>query len=375
MDMSLKISRAIQGGEKLSYAGEDTHIPDGMTDCSAGYNPCGAPPAVLEVLHNPEPSAIYKYPHGMLLHDAIVEFWRPTAPLKRENILLTDGSIEGIYLVNTAFAAPGATVLTFSPQFSDYIAHAKFMNIEYRPVYLDARTNYRIEAEALIEKIDDSLSLIYLDNPNNPTGQVLSPEAMRAILDKAARHNVCVIADEAYGDFMEETQSAVTLLPKYENLVVLRTFSKGMGLAGLRAGYLLAHEALCGNFMKISNPYRVSQPARNAAATALAQRDFVKDCRSVIARSKAALRQVLGKNLSLACTLDTCPICLISHADSGMDLEKEFFKLGVLTYSGANFDGLGKNSVRLRVPHEKDCEKLFAAVKKLDAQGSSSESS
>jgi histidinol-phosphate aminotransferase len=366
VEMLLKISKPIQTGEKLSYAKEDTHVPDGIVDCSAGYNPYGAPPAVLEALRNLDSSVVYKYPHGMLLYDAIIDFWRPNASLKKENILLTDGSIGGIYLINTAFATPGAAVLAFSPQFSDYITHAQFMNIEYRPVRLDARINYRIEAESLLEAIDDSLSLIYLDNPNNPTGQAISLEIMRAVLDKAARHNVCVIADEAYADFMEETQSAATLLAEYENLAVLRTFSKGLGLAGFRAGYLLAHESICGSLSKISNPYVVSQPARIAAMVALTQRDFVKDCRIAIAQSKSALRQALGKNLSLACTLDTCPICLISHVNTSVDLEQEFFRRGVLTYSGLSFDGLGKNSVRLRVPHQKECETLLAAVRELD---------
>jgi histidinol-phosphate aminotransferase len=363
--MRLKIGKAIEAGEKLSYAKEDAHIPDGMVDCSAGYNPYGAPPAVLEALHNLKPSMICEYPHGMMLHDAIVKFWRSHVLLKRENILLTNGSIEGIYLMNSAFAAPGAAVLTVSPQFSDYTAHAQFMNIEYRPVYLDAEKNYRIEANALIERIDNSLSLMYLDNPNNPTGQATAPDVLRTVLDKAAKHGICVIADEAYGDFMEETQSAVTLLPEYENLVVLRTFSKGLGLAGLRAGYLLAHESLCGDLSKISNPYTISQPARIAATAALEQLDFVRDCRAAVARSKAMLRQTLGKNLVLAHTLDTCPICLVSHVDSGVDLEREFFERGVLTYSGVSFDGLGKNSVRLRVPHEKEWGRVSAALEAI----------
>jgi histidinol-phosphate aminotransferase len=365
--MRLKISEAIWEGEKLSYAKEETLIPEGMTDCSAGYNPCGAPDAALKALKELDPFAICSYPHGTFLQDAIVKFWTPHAALKRENILLTDGSISGIYLVNTAFAAPGAAVLAVSPQFSDYIAHAKFMNIEYRPVPLDAAKGYRIETEALLEKIDDSLSLVYLDNPNNPTGQAVSRESTAALVEKAARRGVCVIADEAYADFMEESQSAVTLLPKYENLIVLRTFSKGLGLAGLRAGYLLAHKTVCTALSGITNPYTVSYPARVAAAAALSQTDFPPRCRATVARGKAELRRNLGKNLVMAHTLDTCPICLITHADGTVDLEREFFRRGVLTYSGASFDGLGKNSVRLRVPREEEWEKVFAAAEEIGA--------
>jgi histidinol-phosphate aminotransferase len=365
--MRLKISEAIRRGEKLSYAQEEASIPEGMTDCSAGYNPYGAPEAALEALQGLDPFAIYSYPHGTFLQDAIVKFWAPHAALGRENIVLTNGSIDGIYLANTAFATPGAAVLAVSPQFSDYIAHAKFMNIEYRPVPLDPAKSYRIETEALLGKIDDSLSLVYLDNPNNPTGQALSRESVTALVDKAAKHGVCVIADEAYADFMEESQSAVTLLPERENLIVLRTFSKGLGLAGLRAGYLLAHEAICGALRGISNPYTISQPARIAAAAALSQPDFLRNCRAVVARSKAELRRGLGRNLVMAHTLETCPICLISHVDDTVDLAQEFLRRGVLTYSGTSFDGLGKNSVRLRVPREEECGKVLAAAGEIGA--------
>jgi histidinol-phosphate aminotransferase len=176
-----------------------------------------------------------------------------------------------------------------------------------------------------------------------------------------------VIADEAYADFMEESQSAATLLPEYENLIVLRTFSKGLGLAGLRAGYLLACEAICGNLVRISNPYKVSQPARRAAAAALTQADFVRNCRAAVARSKAELRRALGRKLLMAHTLDTCPICLLSHVDDETDLEKEFLERGVLTYSGVSFDGLGKNSVRLRVPREEECGRVLAAAGEIGA--------
>jgi histidinol-phosphate aminotransferase len=318
-----------------------------------------------------DPLAVYAYPHGAFLQDAIVKFWAPHAALGRENIVLTNGSIDGIYLANTAFAAPGAAVLTVRPQFSDYVTHAKFMNIEYRPAPLDAAKGYRIETESvleqILEKIDDSLSLVYLDNPNNPTGQAVSRDFVIELLEKSARRDVCVIADEAYADFMEESQSAVTLLPEYENLIVLRTFSKGWGLAGLRAGYLLAHEAVCADLRRLSNPYAVSQPARIAAAAALSQPAFLRHCRSAVARSKIGLRQKLGKNLVMAHTLDTCPICLLSHADDKMDLADEFFRRGVLTYSGASFDGLGKYSVRLRVPREEECEKVFAAAAEIGA--------
>lgn len=363
--MKPKISKTICGDDKLSYAKDHIVIPQNIIDCSAGYNPYGAPPGILEIFHSLTPSIIYEYPHGDLLQEAVVSFWSPYVKLGVHNIVLSDGTIDAIYLINTAFSAPGAALLAVAPQFSDYTTHAKFLNIACRPVYLQAENDYRIEAGELLERIDGSLSLVYLDTPNNPTGQTIPLDIIRAVLDKAARYDVCVIADEAYGDYMEEAQSAATLLNDYENLIVLRTFSKGYGLAGLRAGYILASEWICSNLNKISNPYTVSQPARIAAAAVLSDTGFIKACRTAIAKSKVKLRRVLGDSLRLAHTLDSCPICLLTHVDPDVDLEQEFLQRGILTYSGASFDGLGKNSVRLRMPHERECEALFTAVQNI----------
>lgn len=352
--------------EKLSYACGDMSIPAGVVDCSAGYNPYGTPPLALEALAHITPRMVCEYPHGEHLQHAIAEYWRPHVRLGTENIILTNGSIDGIYLVNSAFCAPKAAVMAFSPQFSDYTTHAKFMDIEYRPVSLRAEADYRIEPEALISKIDDNLSLIYLDNPNNPTGQNIPIDALRAILEKAAEHDVCVISDEAYGDFMEEEKSAAVFLNTYHNLIVLRTFSKGLGLAGLRAGYILSSEDICAELNKLSNPYLVSQPARMAAIAALADTGFIRNCRAAITKSKESLRGALREKLHMSYTLDSCPIVLLSHTDCNIDLEEEFKRRGVLTYSGVSFDGLGKNTVRLRMPHEKECEAVYAAIRDID---------
>lgn len=360
--MNLKINRTIHEFSKLSYASHDMTIPEGVVDCSAGFNPYGTPPKALTALGELTPQMICEYPHGEFLKEGIIDFWKPNVELEKENIQLTNGTIDGIYLINTLFSVENAKMLTIAPQFSDYTTHAKFLNIAYVPVSLKKENNYRFDVTEVLTQMDGSFGLIYLDNPNNPTGQNISLQDLRQILDLAKTLDICVISDEAYGDFMEEKDSAAVLLSEYDNLVVLRTFSKGMGLAGMRCGYILSSKEICDDIDKISNPYTVTQPSRLVATAALKEKEFVSVCRTKIAKNKQMLRTVLGDNLSMAHTLDSCPICLLTHKNPDLDLEKEFLKRNVLTYSGSSFDGIGKNSVRLRLPNEKECAVLFQVI-------------
>lgn len=366
----LQFRQSILKEEKLSYVGAGMQEHADVVDCSAGYNPYGAPQAAVEALRGIDAHALNLYPHGQGLQRAIAGYWRPYAPISPENIILTDGSIGGIYLVNSAFAWPGARMLALAPQFSDYINHAKLLGIEYRAFLLRAKDGYRVDWDAFAAQIDDGLRLVYLDHPNNPTGQAAPMEALRMLAYRAQQRGVCLLVDEAYGDYMEPAQSACTLLGEFKNIIVLRTFSKGFGMAGIRAGYLLAGEEVCRALNKISNPYNISQPSRLAAQAALGEADFLPRCRAAFAGNKAAMRAAIGEKLHMAHTLDACPICLVYHTDTHVDLEEALRKRGVLSYSGAHFDGLGVNAVRLRAPHERECGRVVQALAELNKEES-----
>lgn len=365
--MQLKMNKIVATKAKLSYATGKTTITKDMADCAAGFNPYGVSPKVMKCLkNNLTLSIVSEYPHGPQLHNAITKFWEPYAQIGENNIVLTDGSMGGIYLINQAFATPNATVLTIAPQFSDYTTHAKYLNIEYKPVYLKKENNYRIDIETFIDNIDDNLSLIYLDNPNNPTGQVIALSELKKVLQVSRAKDICVIIDEAYGDFMPQENSATCLLNEFDNLIVLRSFSKGLGMAGLRAGYMLAAGDLCEVLLKLSYPYVVPQLSRLAACAALEDFSFVAEARKEIAKNKKALKKTIGNHIKMAATYDACPICLLVHQDEQCDLQKMLLEKGVVSFSGACFDGLHQNSVRVRLPAKHMMQKLLSALKAVD---------
>ncbi|MBQ2783121.1 MAG: histidinol-phosphate aminotransferase family protein, partial [Oscillospiraceae bacterium] len=221
---------------------------------------------------------------------------------------------------------------------------------------------WRMEVSDLVDAISADTSLVYIDRPNNPTGQTLTLSEVEQILARCEQLGVYCIVDEAYGDFIPREESAVTLGPKYKNIIIVRTFSKGFGLAGLRAGYIITTQDLIRYISKVSNPFMMSELSREMAAAALSDRTYGDSHSGDFIAMKTALREACGDNLTMACTDDRVPICLLQHRDERLDLQEELMKHGVLCCSGTEFEPMERNSVRLRVPRAEEMGKLLAAI-------------
>ncbi len=364
--MNLKLNKNMMQLEKISYAKEDAVHVEPEIDCSAGSNPFLMPEAAKKAIKETTISQVNHYPHFMGLKEAIISYFSDVAELKNSNIFLTSGSIDAIYAANYIFMGDGARVLGICPQFSDYMSHAKLIGYEYVPVMLSAENGYKVEAEEILDRLDESYSLVYIDNPHNPTGQVISLDILRSICKKAERLGVCVILDEAYGEFMDNINSGINLLKEFENILVFRTLSKGFGLAGLRAGYAVGSEYLVGMLDKLSNPYVISEPARRIAAAAMSDRAFIEDCKKKISDCKEVMVNAFNGNLSVAYTTNTVPISLILHRDENVDLAALLMERGVEVVSGGDFENLGRNGVRLRLPEPAQFDKLMKILKDID---------
>lgn len=367
--MQYKIKESIQSLDKQSYAEHAAQAQALRLDCSMGHNPYGLSTAAKAALLDINEAMLCQYPHDTALIDCICRFWKPYASIRPEQVALCFGSIDGIYAINTLFSGENASVLGISPQFSDYVSNASLLGYRYKAIALPPENAFRFNLQSLLAGIDKSLHLIYIDNPNNPTGQIIPLTEIRAIAEAAKKCGVCVLVDEAYGDFMEETESATTLMLEFENVIVLRTFSKGHGLAGMRIGYLMANSDIIDELNKIRNPYCATGFARLLATAALEDQSFVRDCRRRFAKSKQRLRACVGKSLYLAHTADTTPICLLIHQDAGKNLEQMLAKRGIKTVSGTDFMGLHQNSVRLRLPHDQEEELLFEVLSEINQMG------
>lgn len=360
----LKYNPHVAAQKKVSYAKEEEE--NFQLDCGDGCSPYGCSERVMKALREVQLQDISTYPHGFALKDAIIHRWKEFAELQYDQIYLNNSGMDAIACINTMFSYPGAVVVGICPQFTDYVLSARCHGFTYRPVYLRAEEDYRIMPQRVVEAIDEAVSLIYLDNPNNPTGQNIPPADLRMILKRAAEVGACVVADEAYGDYLAQADSAIAMLNEFDNLLVIRSFSKGSGLAGMRAGYSVASKEIIAQMDKVSNPYCISGIGRRLAIAAMDDMDFIaENCNRLIA-AKQTLRSCTGNALHMAATLDSCSICLLTHRDENCDLAKVFASHGVKVVAGSDFEGLSANSVRLRLPSQEQEAQLMEIVRKID---------
>ncbi|MBQ6389077.1 MAG: histidinol-phosphate aminotransferase family protein [Mogibacterium sp.] len=393
----LKIKKQLLDHKKISYAMDHIVMPIDGVDCCEGCNPYGFPTECEDVLRSFDPAGMGAYPHSQAMYAAIIDYWKDQCNIERENILLTDGSISALYIINSMFDTHNAVALGISPQFTDYYMNAEMIGIEYAPYQLRKENNYKFELDEFMamhyqelaeeDKIGvreglsatasgKSYNFIYIDNPNNPTGQCIDIADIETIVAEARNHDITVIIDEAYGDYMGITNSAVQLCEKYSNLVVVRTMSKGFGLAGLRVGYIIACKELISYMNKLVNPYMVSELAREVAAVALAHGEVVEESKRDFAGMKSAIRDVLGctemcpagntGSLHMAETLDTNSLLLVYHDDPEINLYEEFWKRGVLVVDGYDFKGLDSTAARIRLPIGDEFPVLLRAIREIN---------
>jgi histidinol-phosphate aminotransferase len=293
-----------------------------------------------------DPSLYPNYPYSQTLA-ALCSFWSKVNPaLRPANFRMYAGSVGALDSICRLFAANGSIALGYSPQFTEFKTFVTSSGGLYEPVPLDETLNYKFDENTLIEAISDRHSLIYIDNPNNPTGQVINLAQIEKILVKAVKMGVAVLVDEAYADYIDDCESAIALLHKYDNLLVARSFSKGYGLAGLRVGYAVCSEELQQYLWKAGMPFTVTSRNAKAAVTALMDQAFLAYSRDEVLSIKSKVLSSL-RTLSVMETDPRTPILTLKDP-SGSDLYKKLLGKGILTERGQEV-GLNSQFVRLRV--------------------------
>ncbi|QBJ96133.1 aminotransferase class I/II-fold pyridoxal phosphate-dependent enzyme [Rhodococcus sp. ABRD24] len=183
-------------------------------------------------------------------------------------VLTGAGSLALLQQVLTAFTGPGTEVVHAWRSYEAYPILIGIAGATAVPVPLDAQ--HRHDIDAMIAAVTSRTRVVLVCSPNNPTGTELSTAELRHLLDSIPAH-VLVVLDEAYREFAAGDVDGVELLRAYPNLVVLRTFSKAFGLAGLRAGYAITHSETAGHLRAAAPPFGLSSVAEAAACAALTE--------------------------------------------------------------------------------------------------------
>ncbi len=349
-----------------SYAVETPPDPALLLDCTMGVNPYGYPAAAAESLKNIDLGHLQNYPHDTCLYEGVTRFWKDHAALTDRMLFFSDGSVSGIYCLNNLFAqSVRGEVVGFIPTFTDMVESVQRFGMTYRGVPMRMEANGHAEAEDLLPLLSDRTAFLYVDRPNNPTGQTMPLADVEKLCKAAESAGAYCAVDEAYGDFIPREESAMTLMDRWENLIVIRTFSKGFGLANLRAGYLAAQPEVTTILKRCSNPYVLSDIQRRACAAALTEPEFPCSHGKDFAEAKRRIAEVTGSRIRMLETDERVPICTLVLRDGG-NLQKMLFDAGVYALSGCDFDGLDESAVRLCVPILRDVPRLIEAITRIE---------
>ena len=234
--------------------------PASVIRLNANENPFEPLPAIAEALVG---LPIHEYPDQELvkIRTALSRYTGHPS----ERIIAGAGGDEIIELLTRLFVAPGDTMIDCPPTFGMYEFCARIAEATLVPV--PRRDDWEIDLDATISAIErTSAKLLFIASPNNPTGNLLPDADARALLDTG----IVLVVDETYFEFCGASNAG--LLDDYENLVVLRSFSKWAGIAGLRIGYAVGSRLIVDHLMTIKQPYNLNIAAEAAGIAALAQR-------------------------------------------------------------------------------------------------------
>jgi len=272
-----------------------------------------------------------------------------------KNLFVGNGSDEIIDLMYRIFCNPGTDkALTFTPTFGMYQVAADVNDVELMQLPLDEK--FQIDTASLKPYLsDDNLKLIFICSPNNPTGNCFNALDIEFILKN---FNGIVVIDEAYADF-SKTESWLSSIEEYPNLIVTQTFSKAWGLAAARIGIGCASEAIIQLLNNVKLPYNISALNENAAIEALENLTLFETNKQIILEEKEALIQELKKISLIKKIYPSDANFLLVEVENADALYQELVAQKVIT---RNRNSLVKNSIRITVGKPEENEKLIKAL-------------
>lgn len=330
-----------------------TGIPEEeIIKLDANENPYGCSPKVTQ--------ALAKYPYLNIYPDSnqteLRESLAGYAGLAPEYLVAGNGSDELIDLLLRLFLDTGDEVIVAVPTFDMYRFSTEVCRGKVINVLRDK--NFAVDVAAIKAAVTSRTRMIFVTSPNNPTGTIISEDSILELL----KLGLPLVVDEAYYEF--SGHSVISWVPRYSNLIVLRTFSKWAGLAGLRIGYGAFSLKLTDILMKIKPPYSINMAASLAAKISLQEKDYLLGTVKLMIEERARLMSQLQELSFLAPVPSQANFILIKvlRGDAKF-FQDELEKRGILVryYNSA----LLKNYFRISVGKPQQTDKIMAALKEL----------
>ena len=312
----------------------------------------------IKELKNIDRFTLSSYPEYDMLYKKLSKYTKQ--PLK--NICLYNGSDQAIVSISSLLLRKGDNVVVPTPTFFVYNHFIKILELKPKEIIYKLKGGkFVFPFEETISSLNQNTKALFLCNPNNPLGVVIPNNQLLTLIQKAAKLSIPIIIDEAYYEYYGE--SASKYIKKYKNVIILRTFSKPFGLAGLRLGYVLADQKIIENLKKIKLPWNVSHFTVKAGILALENLDYFKnkisEYKNIKIRFKKELERVADK------VYDSQTNFLLCKFSNAKRVHAKLKKHGILTNLIKDYPASGKllrNTIRMTVPSKKDYRKVISVL-------------
>lgn len=335
---------------------------------ASNENPLGPSPAAVAAILKAV-RGINRYPDGnsFCLKSALSRDLK----LSSDNIVLGNGSDELIDIIIKAFMENGQEAVISRPSFLEYEIILRTYGCIFRQVPmlrsdLDAQgliQRFSYDIDGILGSIGPKTKLIFIGNPDNPTGAYLTKSDIKVFLKRCPK-DVIVVFDEAYRELVDRKDYAdPSVCIKSRNIIVLRTFSKAYGLAGLRIGYAMADKGLSGWMERVRQPFNVNMLAQVAAEAALSDKRHISRTRALISTQRRYIVKQL-KGLGLKVIEGPANFLLLSSdSRTGTDIFKRLLRYGVIIRDMSPY-GL-KQWARVNVGTVKENRRFIATLKRI----------
>ncbi|MBI5917835.1 MAG: histidinol-phosphate transaminase [Nitrosomonadales bacterium] len=328
----------------------------GIVKLASNENPLGVSPAAVAAMQEAiKTIALYPDGNGFELKDALVKRYGVT----HANVTLGNGSNDLLELAARAFLQLGDKVVYSDHAFAVYALATQAVGAT--GISVKATADYGHDLPAMLDAAKSGkVKMVFIANPNNPTGTFLSPDELLTFL-RGLPPEMLVVLDEAYNEYLPEDKryDSVSWLKEFPNLIISRTFSKAYGLAGLRVGYALAHTEVTDMMNRVRQPFNVNSVAQAAAVAVLHDADFVKKTFELNQRGMLQITDGLTKlGLKYIPSFGNFVAFRIGNATA---MYRRLLELGVIVRPIANYEM--PDWLRVSIGLETENAKFLSALK------------
>ena len=328
--------------------------PAEIVKLASNENPLGASPKAIQAMRAALENA-HLYPDGSGFH--LCNAIAAKLGLQPENVILGNGSNEIIEFLGHAFLNPGDDIITCQYAFIVYKLLATAFSV--RTIETPS-PDYQQNLDATLEAITPRTRLIFIPNPNNPTGTLVSRCAIHDFMSRVP-DTIVIVFDEAYFEFLDDSPDTLRYVRECRNVVVLRTFSKIHGLAGLRIGYAVASSEIIEVLHKTRQPFNVNSIALAGALAALDDEGHVRETKRVVDEGRAYLQQQFAE-MQIRFVPAVANFVMVNVGDGGAVFEK-LLKRKIIVRP---LKGYGLPEwVRISVGTMEENRKLIAALREV----------